>query len=141
MFSGSFSVYDLRGGLVKGGAFEVDAKLVGKPNKEKEIRSLQIEDVWFKGHGAPRTTVLEGATVSRGEDPRYIVYVTGLKPLTALLQSISDRQPIQIGVKVTGRKSGQVLFGVVNLSDAQSAQLAQCVAEWSGVMLERHQAK
>jgi hypothetical protein len=141
MFNGSFAVYDPLGGLVKGGASEIDAKLVGTANSQKHIRHLQIANVWFKGQGAPRTTVRDGTTINKGEDPRYILYATGLKPLSALLQSISDKQPIQIGVRVAGRKFDQVLFGVVNLSDAQSAQLGQCLTEWSNSVLEKYKAK
>ena len=68
-----------------------------------------------------------------------IARIDGVAP--ELLQSISDKQPIQIGVRVAGRKFDQVLFGVVNLSDAQSAQLGQCLTEWSNSVLERYKAK
>lgn len=140
MFNGSFALHDLRGGLVKGSASEIPAKLVGTGDSQKHIRHLRVEKVWFKGHGAPRTTVLEGSKANRGEDPRFVLYATELESLSGVLQSISDKQPIQIGVRVAGRKFDQVLFGVVNLSDAQFAQLSQCIVEWSKSILDKHKA-
>ena len=138
MFNGSFALYDPQGGLVKGGASEIDAKLVGVPNVQNKIRKLEIESLWLKGQNGPRTTVRRGTSVQKGEDPLYILYATGLAPIEALLVSISDRQPIQIGIRVKGRKFDQVLFGVVNLSNGQSAQLAQCVLEWTRAMREKY---
>lgn len=135
MFNGSFAVYDPQGGLVKGGASEIDAKLVGVLNVQNKVRRLKIDNVWLKAQGAPRTTLRSGTTIGNGEDPLYILYATGLQPLVALLRSISEKQPIQIGVRVAGRQFDQVLFGVVNLSDAQSAQLGQCVSEWTDSVL------
>lgn len=141
MFNGSFAVYDPQGGLVKGSASEIDAKLVGAANVPNKVRRLRIENVWFKAQDAPRTTLRSGTTMGKGEDPRYILYATGLQPLAALLGSISDRRPIQIGVRVAGRKFDQVLFGVVNLTDAQSAQLGQCVSEWTAAVMEKYKVK
>jgi len=141
MFNGSFVLHDLRGGFVKGGASEIPAKLVGAGNSQKHIRHLRVENVWFKGQGAPRTTVLKGSKANRGEDPRFVLYATGLEPLFGVLQDISDHRPIQIGVRVAGRKFDQVLFGVVNLSDAQFAQLSRCIVEWSNSVLDKHKPK
>lgn len=141
MFNGSFAIYDPQGGLVKGSASEIDAKLVGAANVQNKIRRLKIDNVWLRAPGAPRTTLRSGTTIGKGEDPLYILYATGLQPLAALLRSISDRQPIQIGIRVAGRKFDQVLFGVVNLTDAQSAQLAQCVSEWTALVLEKYKVK
>lgn len=141
MFNGSFAVYDPQGGLVKGSASEIDAKLVGAANVQNKVRRLKVDNVWLKAQGAPRTTLRSGTTIGRGEDPLYILYATGLQPLAAILRGISERQPIQIGVRVSGRKFDQVLFGVVNLTDAQSAQLGQCVSEWTASVMEKYKVK
>lgn len=141
MFNGSFAVYDPPGGVVKGGASEVDVNRIGSADASLATRRLQIDNVWLKGQGAPRTTVAEGTDLRKGDDPLFILYNTGLKPLFGLLESIRYRQPIQIGLRVVGRDSDQVLFGVVALSDAQHAQLAQCVLEWTDAMKEKYKPK
>ena len=141
VFSGSFAVYDPGGGLVKGGANEIDAKDVGSSESLKRITPLNAENVWFKAQGAPRTVVLAGSSIGKAEDKGYIIYPPPFKPLSSLLQSVLTKQPIQVGVRVAGRKADQVLFGVVNMSDAQSEQLAQCVTEWTGAMVEKYKPK
>ena len=45
--------------------------------------------------------------------------------------AIFEGKPIQVGMKIKGRNFDQALFGVVEMSDGQTDQLRQCLAEWA----------
>ncbi|BAL24018.1 hypothetical protein [Azoarcus sp. KH32C] len=80
VFNGSFMLYSLSGGLVKGRASEVQGAdfLAGKPN----LHPREAAAYWLKAQGKPATSPAPGQGMQPSDDPAYKVYVTEFEPLS-----------------------------------------------------------
>lgn len=143
VFNGSFVLYTLGTGLVKGRASEVEAKLVlQQPGGAlNQLKISPTEHFWFKAQDKPSTTLIEGQKHFKSDDPGYLLYATKFDAIFGLLDAVIERKPIQVGMKIKGRGVGEVLYGVVQMSDADTDQLVQCMAEWGEAVKKKHGLK
>lgn len=139
VFNGSAMVFDLRGGLVKGRAAEIDAKLVasGKANFAN-VKVLPTETIWMKAPDVPVTTPRAGTTVRDSDDKGYRIYVSDFAAVWGVIDAIVDRKVIQIGFRTRGSNTDQALFGTVQLSEGQHSQLVGCLREWSAALKKKY---
>lgn len=130
VFNGGLSLIGPYGGLVKGKASTVAGKrlLAGDVSA---ARVQKTEMVWVKAPGAAATTVMEGQKIAHSDDPGFIMYAADIRALAAVLTAVQESKPIQIGMRTAGSKFDVILAGVVQLSEAQQLQLAQCTVEWA----------
>lgn len=132
VFNGSFSIGSISGGLVKGRASEMDAKRLasGKAGWE-DAKPLPTSYIWMKAPSAPVTTPIKEVPLQKSDDAGYLIYGSELKSVLGMADAVLGKKPIQVGMKIKGRNFDQALFGVVEMSDAQTDQLRQCLAEWA----------
>ena len=143
VFNGSFVIYTLGTGLVKGRAAEVSAKAVLQQPTDplKQVKASPTEHFWFKAPDNQATTLVEGQTYFKSEDPGYLLYSAKFDSIFGLLDAVIEKKPIQVGMKVKGRGVGEVLFGVVQMSTADTDQLVQCMGEWGEAVKKKHGIK
>lgn len=132
VFNGSVMVFGPNGGMVKGRASDIDAKVVAAGQLDlKKIKTLPLQRFWIKAPNSPATNVLAGTAVTDSEDPGYKLYSSDFSSTWGIIKAIQERRPIQIGFMVKGRNVEQILFGEVSMTESQLAQLDQCLGEWS----------
>jgi hypothetical protein len=139
VFNGSFMMSSPFAGLMKGRASTITgAKVLGGDIGPGSIKVLKTEMVWIKAQGAEATTVSTGQNIRQSDDPGYIMYLTPMKPLLAMVDAIQDGTPIQIGMRASSQKFDAVLFGKVSMQDDEKAALANCIIEWAAYVAERY---
>lgn len=128
--NGSFVFASLDYGLVKGRAFTVNAAdiLSGRAGPSS-LKPQKTEMVWIKSSGATATTLIPGQTVRASDDPGYIMYLTPLDPLLAVISAIFDKAPVQVGFKSTTPDFDVVLFGAIEMAEADRQALSSCMNE------------
>lgn len=141
VFQGSFMLAGPGGGLMKGRAATAPGdKLLSGAFNLTMLRPLKTERVWAKAQGSDATTVRPGERVQNSDDPGFIVYITPLAPLVALVSAVFDGTTIQIGTQAVGEKFEHVMYGKIVMSDDDREALATCLGEWKTYVLEKAQA-
>lgn len=139
VFNGSFMMSSPFAGLMKGRASTITgAKLLSQNVGPGSVKVLKTEMVWVKAQGAEATTVATGQSIRQSDDPGYIMYLTPIKPLLAMVDAIQNGTPIQIGMRASSQKFDVVLFGKVSMQDDEKAALANCITEWATYVSERY---
>lgn len=132
IFNGSLMIYSPNGGVVKGRVSDMDSKAIAAGNFDfSRIKVLPSENFWIKAPNAPATEPRTGSDVSNSEDPGYKYYLSDFDSIWSVIQAVLEKRPIQVGFKLKGRTAEQVLFGELQMTDAQRGQLDQCLAEWA----------
>lgn len=139
VFNGSYSLLGLNGGLVKGRGATITSKQVLAGNLgAKALKPQRTEGVWLKAPEAKATSIMQGQGLLKSDDPGYILYMAELRPLLALSDAVIAGKPIQIGLKTPARNYDVILSGVVQLTEAQHGQFAQCLSDWSASLNEKY---
>jgi hypothetical protein len=94
------------------------------------VKPLPTTDVWVKGPTAKRTQPRNGSTITKSEDPGFLLYATSYESVLGIIDAVHNQQPLQIGVHVAGRKFDEVLYGQVTMSSNDKSQLLQCISDW-----------
>lgn len=132
IFNGSVMIYSPNGGVVKGRVSDMDSKAIASGNLDfSKIKVLPSENFWIKAPNAIATESRTGTDVSNSEDPGYKYYLSSFESIWSVIQAVLEKRPIQVGFKVKGRTVERVLFGELQMTDAQRGQLDQCLAEWA----------
>lgn len=139
VFNGSFSLMGIKGGLVKGRGATISRKqaLSGSPGANA-LKPQRTEGVWLKAPDSKATSILPGQAPLKSEDPGYVMYVADLQPLLAVSDAVLAGKPIQIGMKTAAINYEVILSGVVQLTDVQQSQFAQCLSDWYTGLKERY---
>jgi hypothetical protein len=139
VFNGSFMLSGPFGGLMKGWASSITGAnvLAGNygPDHLKPSKTLMV---WAKAQGADATTIVPGQSIGKSDDPGYIMYLTPIKPLMALVDAIYEGTPVQMGMRTSAQKFDVVLFGKVAMPDEDKAALSNCITEWVAYVSERY---
>lgn len=132
VFNGSFVLYSLSGGLLKGRIGSWNPKdAQGKGFNLNQVKPLPTTKFWFKAQGSAATAPQAGTGMFPSEDdPGYVLYAAPLKSTFAFAVAIENDESIQIGLQAKGEKSAKVLFGKVLLSDSEREQYTNCLNEW-----------
>lgn len=132
IFNGSFSIQGPLGGIVKGRASEMPAKIAASGKATlKDVQSRETANIWMKAPGVPATSPIKNGEVEKSEDAGYLVYVSDFESVMGLVKAVMARQSIQVGMRIKGQNYDRGLFGVVKLSDAEANQFEQCIGEWA----------
>lgn len=138
IFNGSIMIYGPEGGLVKGRASELDARLMATGKYDlSTLKPLRTISTWMKAPAKPLTAPIAGTGVKDAEDRGYRIYASDFDAVFGVITAVIERQVIQIGMKTQGT-TDRILFGKVELSDAEHEQLLACMREWSATMNKRY---
>jgi hypothetical protein len=130
VFNGSAAIYKTGVTAVKGRGSEMDAKLIGSKDFDiKKLKTLKTQMFWLRAKGSPATTIAAGTKFFDSEDKDYRMYVSSFDPVFKFIDSVLTGESVQIGLKVEGRNSEQVLFGTVDISEDEKSQLGACLGE------------
>lgn len=130
IFNGSLYLVNLSSGLVKGRAAKADAALlVSGKFSEKDIKPVPTKYIWAKGYRSKATAARSLREVMRLDDPTYIIYNSDFDSIMGVFDSILQRKPIQVGMLAQGAPNDTVLFGVVEISDAEREQFRECLSD------------
>lgn len=138
-FNGSYVIVDLAGGIVKGRAATVRGSDDSNVSARRyAVKPVETTFVWLKAPGSKATSVIDGQSVTKSEDPGFITYLADFKSLMEFTVAVLDRKPVQIGFTTKGAQYDVILAGVVKMSDPQLEQLQQCIAEWGESMKKQY---
>lgn len=142
VFNGSVMIYGLEGGLIKGRASELDARLLASGKADfSNVKPLPTVTTWMKAPGKPLTTPRPGTTIRDSDDKGYRIYASDFDSVYSVIDAIIEKQVIQVGMKTHGSSTDRVLFGTVKLSEAEQAQLLSCMSEWGAAMKRRYKVE
>lgn len=121
----SFNIYASAGiALLKGGALQVPVK-GGTPGKGT---NKPIESFWLKATSAKPTAALNGKVIP-AETKGYLLYGVTLDSVVSLFGAVIEGSAITIGMRLKGESIDYIYAGVVQLSDQDKEQGAQCVTD------------
>jgi hypothetical protein len=123
---GSFLVDSSAYGLVKGIVYTIK-----KGNIEASTRPAPqpLKLIWFRAPGKSATQPLGEKAFVSPETKGAKLYVTAPVPVFDLFAAILDSKPIQVGVSFESGTDDRIYYGKVSLSEADAAQLKECLSE------------
>jgi len=127
-FNGSITVQN-NVGMLKGRAVSLTNPSFRKKNETSVPKPLETKNIWMKVANLKATTPLSSFPLQNSEDPGYMLYGTSLDDALPLLFNIIHKRPMQIGTRISGNKFDSVLYGKVDISDADIKQLDNCLKE------------
>ena len=127
-FNGSINVY-MGAGVVKGKASIVDFDPARKLSDRVRIVPQKTENIWMKAPGKKATTPLEHSPMRESVDKGFLIYGADIDEAFPVVLAILRKSPIQISLKRSGIRDASIMFGVVEMSDAQTMQLDACIRE------------
>lgn len=128
VFNGSAVLFKTGLGLVKGRISEVDSKILySNKFNLRDLNPLPTTSIWLKAPSSPAT--VPAGPVKDAEDKGYIIYGAKFDSVFPVIRSVLTGESIQMGFKVATKKSEQVLFGVVEISEEEQEQLRLCIGE------------
>lgn len=128
VFNGSTVVFRSGSALVKGRVSDIDAKkLYSEAFVLGDLKPPKTINIWMKAPNSPATVPV--SAVGESEDKNYLIYSAAFASALPVLRSILLKEKIQIGFRVAGKTSDQVMFGTVEISPDENEQLNQCLKE------------
>jgi len=124
-------------GMVKGLAYQgtIEQYATGDTSR------LQLQSFWFRKPDGLTTVPHNGQYLESPETERAILYTTSVDSAFGILDAVLERQDIQIGFRLVDDPYDRIFFGVVTLTPPEMMQLAQCLGDWAGSMLEQMETK
>jgi hypothetical protein len=120
-------------GMVKGLAYQGTIEQYAKG----DLSRLQLQTFWFRKPDGLTTVPHNGQYFESPETERAILYPTSVDSAFGILDAVLARQDVQIGFRLVDDPYDRIFFGVVALPPPEMMQLAQCLGDWSGSMLEQ----
>jgi hypothetical protein len=120
-------------GMVKGLAYQGTIEQYAKG----DLTRLQLQTFWFRKPDGLTTVPHNGQYLESPETERAILYRTSVDSAFGILDAVLERQDVQIGFRLVDDPYDRIFFGVVTLTPPEMMQLAQCLGDWAGSMLEQ----
>lgn len=124
-------------GMVKGLAYQGTIEQFAKGDLSK----LQLQTFWFRKPSGLTTVPHNGQYLESPETEQAILYTTSVDSAFGILDAVLERQDVQIGFRLVDDPYDKIFFGVVTLTPPEMMQLAQCLGDWAGSMLEQMDTK
>lgn len=120
-------------GMVKGLVYQGTLEQYAKG----DLSRLQLRSIWLRKPDGQTTVPNKGEYLESPETERAIIYPTSVDSALDILDAVLERQAIQIGFRLADDPYDRAYFGVVEMTDPEMTQLAQCLTAWAGSMLKQ----
>jgi len=123
-------------GMVKGLVYQGTLDQYAKG----DLSRLQLRSFWFRKPDGLTTVPNKGEYLESPETERAILYPTSVDSAFGILDAVLEGQSVQIGFRLVDDPYDRIYFGVVEITDQEMMQLAQCLADWARSMLKQHES-
>lgn len=106
-----------------------------------ELKRLKLHSIWFRNPSGLTTTPVNDKYLDSPETPKAIIYPTQLNSAIEIIDAVLEGKVIQLGIRLENQDYDRIYFGQVAMLEQEKLQLAQCLKDWSGSILEEHKAK
>lgn len=132
-FDSSVNVANPGFGMVKARAHQGTLEQYAKG----DLSRLQLKTFWFRKPDGLTTVPQNGQYLESPETERAILYPTSVDSAFGILDAVLKQQDVQIGFRLVDDPYDRIFFDVVELARPEMMQLAQCLKDWAGSMLEQ----
>lgn len=121
----SVSITSGRAGLVKATALQ---STIEKIEKKVDPSVQEISTFWIKTSGSDASYPLDGVTLN-GDELGSKMYPTDGRPVVAIIKSIFEGNPVQLGFRFADSTRDFAFYGKVSLTLQDANQVRSCIGE------------